>query len=161
MFLYGKRPFSGGMCPGVELALSTMRAGGWAALWLAGRAGGMRGGRPRAPHTVRAGGWVPPERAGGRSVPQHRCLTIAVRAATHQPHARPLLTRPLARPRTLHRRNPAGGKRVVTIPPELGFGDKGLTLRPTEHVPEKQGAVPPGATLKYELELVRVSIPPS
>lgn len=49
----------------------------------------------------------------------------------------------------------------MTIPPELGFGDRGLTLRPTEHVPEKQGVVPPGATLTYELSLVRVSIPPS
>lgn len=38
---------------------------------------------------------------------------------------------------------------------------QGLTLRPTEHVPEKAGVVPPGATLEYELSLVRVSIPPS
>ena len=38
---------------------------------------------------------------------------------------------------------------------------QGLTLRPTEHVPEKAGIVPPGATLEYELSLVRVSIPPS
>ncbi len=30
VFLYGKRPFSGGMCLGVEKALATMRAGeGW------------------------------------------------------------------------------------------------------------------------------------
>lgn len=49
----------------------------------------------------------------------------------------------------------------MTVPPALGFGDRGLTLRPTEHVPEKQGVVPPDATLEYELELVRVSIPPS
>lgn len=55
----------------------------------------------------------------------------------------------------------AGGKRRVKIPPELGFGDNGITLRATEHVPEKRGEVPPGATLEYELELVRVSIPPS
>ncbi|KAI7840548.1 hypothetical protein COHA_005703 [Chlorella ohadii] len=53
------------------------------------------------------------------------------------------------------------GRRRVTIPPELGFGNQGLTLRPTEHVPEKAGIVPPGATLEYELSLVRVSIPPS
>ena len=49
----------------------------------------------------------------------------------------------------------------MTVPPALGFGDQGLTLRPTEHVPEKQGLVPPGAELIFELELVRVSIPPS
>eukprot|EP00878_Enallax_costatus_P022070 GHUV01023402.1.p1 GENE.GHUV01023402.1~~GHUV01023402.1.p1 ORF type:complete len:200 (+),score=56.03 GHUV01023402.1:529-1128(+) len=55
----------------------------------------------------------------------------------------------------------AGGKRVITVPPELGFGDKGFMLRPTEHVPDKQGIIPPGATLEFELELVRVSIPPS
>lgn len=77
---YGKRPLSGGMCPGVEEALRTMKA---------------------------------------------------------------------------------GGQRRVTVPPELGFGDRGLTLRPTEHVPGKAGEVPPGATLEYELSLVRVSIPPS
>ena len=55
----------------------------------------------------------------------------------------------------------AGGKRKVVIPAALGFGDRGTTLRPTEHVPEKQGVVPPGAELEYELELIRVSIPPS
>ncbi len=55
----------------------------------------------------------------------------------------------------------AGGIRVVTVPPQLGFGDQGALLRPTEHVPEKQGEVPPGATLEYELSLLRVSIPPS
>lgn len=55
----------------------------------------------------------------------------------------------------------AGGKRIIIVPPQLGFGDKGFMLRPTEHVPDKQGIIPPGATLEYELELVRVSIPPS
>ncbi|KAK9909539.1 hypothetical protein WJX75_003819 [Coccomyxa subellipsoidea] len=55
----------------------------------------------------------------------------------------------------------AGGIRVVTVPPQLGFGDQGAMLRPTEHVPEKQGEVHPGATLEYELNLIRVSIPPS
>ncbi len=47
------------------------------------------------------------------------------------------------------------------VPPELGFGERGATLRPTEHVPEKQGAIPAGAVLEYEIELLRVSIPPS
>jgi FKBP-type peptidyl-prolyl cis-trans isomerase len=55
----------------------------------------------------------------------------------------------------------AGGQRVVTIPPELGFGEKGAVLRPTLHVPGKDGRIPGNSTLKYELELVRVSIPPS
>ena len=55
----------------------------------------------------------------------------------------------------------AGGVRRVIVPPSLGFGDRGAVLRPTEHVPDKQGVVPPGATLVYELSLQRVSIPPS
>ena len=80
VFLYGARPLTGGVCPGVEIALSSMKA---------------------------------------------------------------------------------GGRRKVTIPSSLGFGDRGTTLRPTEHVPEKQGVVPPGAELKYDLEMLRVSIPPS
>lgn len=51
----------------------------------------------------------------------------------------------------------------MTIPPELGFGTQGVSLRGTTHVPDKeaQAEVPPNATLRYELELVRVSIPPS
>ena len=49
----------------------------------------------------------------------------------------------------------------MIVPPELGFGEQGTVLRPTEHVPTKQGVVPSGATLEYELSLVRVSIPPS
>ncbi len=55
----------------------------------------------------------------------------------------------------------AGGVRKVIVPPELGFGNQGTVLRPTEHVPTKQGLVPPGASLEYELSLIRVSIPPS
>ncbi|WIA30933.1 hypothetical protein OEZ86_000983 [Tetradesmus obliquus] len=55
----------------------------------------------------------------------------------------------------------AGGKRIVSVPPELGFGDRGYVMRPTEHVPDKQGLIPPGARLEYEVELLRVSIPPS
>ncbi len=50
---------------------------------------------------------------------------------------------------------------MVVIPPELGFGASGTVLRPTEHVPDKAGVVPPSATLEYELELMQVSIPPS
>lgn len=55
----------------------------------------------------------------------------------------------------------AGGKRHVTVPSDYGFGDEGISLKPTLHVPEKQGIVPPGANLTYEVELIRVSIPPS
>jgi len=55
----------------------------------------------------------------------------------------------------------AGGKRRVIVPPELGFGERGAVLRPTEHVPDKQGIIPGGAELEYEIELLRVSIPPS
>eukprot|EP00889_Picochlorum_renovo_P002735 jgi/Picre1/29765/NNA_005147.t1 len=55
----------------------------------------------------------------------------------------------------------AGGKRHVTVPSEYGFGEEGISLKPTLHVPEKQGIVPPGANLTYEVELIRVSIPPS
>ncbi|GLI65063.1 hypothetical protein VaNZ11_008486 [Volvox africanus] len=80
VFLYGSRPFTGGMCPGLEEALASMRA---------------------------------------------------------------------------------GGRRLVTVPPDMGFGERGFVLRATEHVPNKQGIIPPGATLVYDVELVRVSIPPS
>eukprot|EP01025_Chloroclados_australasicus_P020884 TRINITY_DN21983_c0_g2_i3.p2 TRINITY_DN21983_c0_g2~~TRINITY_DN21983_c0_g2_i3.p2 ORF type:complete len:298 (-),score=34.75 TRINITY_DN21983_c0_g2_i3:251-1144(-) len=55
----------------------------------------------------------------------------------------------------------AGGIREVIVPPELGFSERGAVLRPTEHVPEKQGIIPPDAKLFYKVELVRVSIPPS
>lgn len=38
-----------------------------------------------------------------------------------------------------------GGKRIVTIPPSLAFGEKG-----------KMGRIPPNATLVFELELVEI-----
>lgn len=47
----------------------------------------------------------------------------------------------------------SGGKRILVIPPDLAFGEEGATL--------SDGIVPPGATLVYEIELKRVSIPPS
>jgi FKBP-type peptidyl-prolyl cis-trans isomerase len=54
-----------------------------------------------------------------------------------------------------------GGKRRVIIPPSMGFGNQPYALRGTRHVKDKEGVVPPNSTLEYELELVRVSIPPS
>ena len=80
VFIYGSRPFAGGVCDGVEEALKTMRA---------------------------------------------------------------------------------GGRRVVDVPSELGFGERGLVMRGTRHVAEKGGAVAADADLVYDLELVRVSIAPS
>ena len=47
------------------------------------------------------------------------------------------------------------------VPAQAGFGSRGAVLRSTEHVPEKQGSIPPDAELEYELELVRVSVPPT
>ena len=55
----------------------------------------------------------------------------------------------------------AGGRRVAVVPPSAGFGANGFTARPTDHVPEKRGEVGPGATLEYDIEVVRVSVPPS
>ena len=55
----------------------------------------------------------------------------------------------------------AGGKRRCTVPPSMGFGDKPFSLKATLHASDKQGVVPPGSTLEYELTLVRVSIAPS
>ena len=55
----------------------------------------------------------------------------------------------------------AGGKRLVTVPPEAGFGSEAYALRGTRHAGEKEGIVPPNSTLEYELNLVRVSVPPS
>lgn len=55
----------------------------------------------------------------------------------------------------------AGGKRHVEIPAEFGFGQEGISLQSTRHVPDKSGIVGPNMSLVYDVELVRVSIPPS
>ena len=49
----------------------------------------------------------------------------------------------------------------MTVPPALGFGKQGGTIKGTLHAPGKQGEIPSDATLQYELEVIRVSIPPS
>ncbi|KAL3153078.1 hypothetical protein ABBQ38_012098 [Trebouxia sp. C0009 RCD-2024] len=55
----------------------------------------------------------------------------------------------------------AGGHRTVTVPAAQGFGDKGGQIAATLHAPNKQGVIPENATLTYDLEVIRVSIPPS
>ncbi len=50
---------------------------------------------------------------------------------------------------------------ATQVPASKGFGASGAVLRPTEHVPEKSGVIPPDAELEYDIELIRVSIPPS
>ena len=55
----------------------------------------------------------------------------------------------------------AGGKRHVYVPNQYGFGEQGTSLKPSRHVPDKASVVPPFADLEYDVELVRVSIPPS
>ena len=56
-----------------------------------------------------------------------------------------------------------GGIRKIIVPAKLGFGEQGINLRGTIHVPDKaaQGEVPSNADLEYTIELIRVSIPPS
>ena len=56
----------------------------------------------------------------------------------------------------------AGGIRRVKVPPELAFGNRGFSFgeRGYRHADDKSGIIPPSSTVDYELELVRVSIPP-
>ena len=63
-----------------------------------------------------------------------------------------------------------GGKRTVTVPPELGFGQVRPTPLPLAALPTRlrkprvqaqvaapYAVVPPGSTLRYELQLLRLS----
>jgi FKBP-type peptidyl-prolyl cis-trans isomerase len=48
---------------------------------------------------------------------------------------------------------------IMQVPPSKGFG-AGTVLKPTNHVPDKSGVIPPDAVLEYDLDLLRVSITP-
>ncbi|CAG9463394.1 unnamed protein product [Pedinophyceae sp. YPF-701] len=80
VFLYGSRPFTGGLCKGVEEAMQSMRTGGY---------------------------------------------------------------------------------RHVYVPASQAFGDGGTALKGTRHVGDKEGVIPPGTDLEYDVEIVRISIAPS
>lgn len=54
-----------------------------------------------------------------------------------------------------------GGRRIVTVPSSRGFGEDGAVLFPDQAEASQQGRIPSGATLVYDIELKRVSIPPS
>ena len=54
----------------------------------------------------------------------------------------------------------AGGRRRVVVPPQAGYGAQPYAFRATRHAGDKDGVVPPNSTIEYDLELVRVSIPP-
>ena len=47
-----------------------------------------------------------------------------------------------------------GGRRVVVVPPSMAFGADGTELAGNV-------VVPPNATVRYDIELARVSVPPS
>mmetsp|Transcript_1129 Transcript_1129/g.1578 ORF Transcript_1129/g.1578 Transcript_1129/m.1578 type:complete len:269 (-) Transcript_1129:111-917(-) len=47
----------------------------------------------------------------------------------------------------------AGGRRIITVPPELAFGDQGALFG--------EVSIPPNATVTYDLSITRVSIAPS
>lgn len=51
----------------------------------------------------------------------------------------------------------AGGVRDVVVPPNLGYGSKGAVLSDAKGNEQR---IPPNATLKYQVELKRVSIAP-
>ena len=54
----------------------------------------------------------------------------------------------------------AGGKRHVSVPAQYAF-ENGVSIQATLHVPDKEGVVEPKMDVTYDVELVRVSIPPS
>ena len=51
-----------------------------------------------------------------------------------------------------------GGKRVIQVPAELAYGEKGIKIELKDGTSEY--LVPPNERLQYELELVSVAAPP-
>ncbi len=47
-----------------------------------------------------------------------------------------------------------GGRRLLVVPPELGFGEQGADLGGGRFVPG-------GSTIEYDVQLTRVSVTPS
>ena len=52
-----------------------------------------------------------------------------------------------------------GGRRAVTVPPSLGFGDEDTIIQ--SKLNKEDFKIPPNSKIRYEIELIRVSIPPS
>ena len=52
-----------------------------------------------------------------------------------------------------------GGKRVVQVPPSLGFGSETTFIE--SKLKQETVQIPENSKLTYEIELSRVSIPPS
>jgi FKBP-type peptidyl-prolyl cis-trans isomerase len=53
----------------------------------------------------------------------------------------------------------SGGKRLVDVPPKLGFGDEATVVQ--SRLTKEAFEIPSNSEIRYEIELIRVSIPPS
>jgi len=51
-----------------------------------------------------------------------------------------------------------GGTRIIQVPPEMAYGDKGVKVETKDGGSEY--LVPPGEKLQFELTLVQVALPP-